>query len=276
MRWEELTSKEFPGAVEKCGGVAVMPIGVIEPHASHLPLGTDMLEVHRSVCEAAATETALVFPQYPFGINHESAHLPGSVVLSRKLVFALLEEICEEMGRHGIRKILLVSGHGGNRFFLPLFVQTLTERRRDYVAYFHHVTPGLREVMEEVLETEETGHACEYETSVALHIHPRLVKMEQLPPRAFPSLRGNEQLQKAGVYSALDWYAMYPAMYVGDASKADAEKGRRIHEKRVAGIVEAIRAVKTDTVTPRLLGEFQAGAASPRPHPRWTEDDGRR
>jgi len=260
MRWEELTYKDFPQAVEACGSVAILPVGVIEPHGAHLPLGTDMMAAHWWACRAAEREPAIVFPPYPWGINHEGAHLPGAIVIERDLLFALLEAVCEEMGRNGIRKILITSGHGGNRHLLPLFVQTLAEQETDYVAYYFGVasTPEA----DKVLETEETGHACESETSTMLHLRPELVKMEQIP-EAFTSRARNAELRQAGVYSPVDWYSMYPNMYVGDATKATAQKGEVLAAAQVDALVEAIAAVKADTITQKLLDEFNRGSEQP-------------
>ncbi|MBT5872906.1 MAG: creatininase family protein [Candidatus Latescibacteria bacterium] len=253
MQWEQITSYDFARAVEESSGVGIIPIGVIEAHASHLPLGTDMLASHWYACQAAAEEPVLVFPPYPFGINHESAHLPGSIVIKREIVFSLLENICDEMARQGVRKIVILSGHGGNRYFIPLFVQTLVEKDKEYVVYY--ARPELEETPD-VLETSETGHACESETSDMLHITPDLVKMDQVPARPFTSLRRNQPLKEAGVYSPMDWFAMYPAMYVGDASKATAEKGHQLSEPYIAALVDILRRVKSDDVTPALQADF--------------------
>lgn len=269
MQWETLTSLDFEKAVESCGGVGLIPIGVLEPHGPHLPLGTDMFAAHAAACRAAEKEPVIVFPAYPYGINHESAHLPGSVVIRRELVFALLENVCDEMARHGLTKIILLSGHGGNRYALPLFVQTLVEKAKPYVAYYASVPS--RYTPRDVLETAETGHACEKETSELLYLHPELVKMDQTPLAPFTNLRRNQALQEAGVYSPVDWYAMYPAMYVGDASKATAEKGRALFEPYVEGLAALIRAVKDDAVTPELLRAFLERWREPAAPEVWTE-----
>ncbi|MFC1526508.1 creatininase family protein [Candidatus Latescibacterota bacterium] len=260
MRWEELTYKDFPQAVEACGSVAILPVGVIEPHGAHLPLGTDTMAAHWVACQAAEREPAIVFPPYPWGINHEGAHLPGAIVLKRDLLFSLLEAVCDEMGRNGIRKVLITSGHGGNRYLLPLFVQTLVEKQTDYVAYYCEI-PSTPEA-NKVLETKEGGHACEGETSRMLHLRPDLVKMEQIP-EPFTSRNRNEALRDVGVYSPVDWYSMYPNMYVGDATKATAAKGEALSGARVDALVKAIAAVKADTITPELLAEFGRGSAQP-------------
>jgi creatinine amidohydrolase len=269
MQWENLTSLDFESAVRACAGVGLLPLGVLEPHGPHLPLGTDMFESHGVACRAAEQEPAIVFPAYPYGINHESAHLPGSVVLRRNLVLDLLENVCDEMARHGLKRIIIFSGHGGNRFLIPLFVQTLVEREKDYVVYDARVS--IPEDAEAVLETDETGHACEAETSVMLHLHPELVKMEQVPPSPFTNLRRSAPLQEVGAYSTMDWYAMYPVMYVGSAAPATAEKGRALLEPRIAGLVEIIRRVKADTVIPALQRDFLARMRHPSVPEFWTK-----
>ena len=269
MRWENLTAAAFPRAVAESSGVLIVPIGVIEPHASHLPLGQDTLEAHHTACRAAEREPAVVFPAYAFGINHESAHLPGSVVIRRETVMTLLAEVCSEAARHGLTKILLLSGHGGNRYFLPLFVQTVTQEKCAYVPYFMYAGPRTAKVAAEVLDGDEHGHACESETSVALHIHPELVDTERIPARPFTSLRRNAELKAAGVYGALDWYEMYPAMYVGDARPATAEKGKALSDAHIEDVVDALRAIKADSTTPELLSEYHAHIASPRPASEW-------
>ena len=261
MQWENLTSLDFERAVQTCQGVGVIPVGVLEPHASHLPLGTDMFSAHFMACKAAEQEPAIVFPAYPYGINIESAHLPGSLVIRREVAFALLENICDEMGRHGLKKIVLLNGHGGNRFYLPLFVQTLPEKEKPYVAYYADLPyyPGA----DEVIETEETGHACEAETSQILYIQEELVKMGQRPPDPFTNLQRNQSLAQTGAYSPVDWYAMYPIMYVGDASRATVAKGKVIMDKLVAATVSLLRAVKDDATTPALFEEFLARKRQP-------------
>lgn len=268
MQWENLTSIDFAQAVQQCQGVAIIPIGVLEAHASHLPLGTDMFTAHFAACQAAAQEPVIVFPHYPFSINHETAHLPGGLVIKRELAFALLENICDEMYRNGLHKIILMSGHGGNRNFLPLFVQTLPEKAKPYVVYYADL-PVVPED-EVIIEHPENGHACEAETSMIRHINDDLVQMDQVPPKPFANLQRNQPIAGAGGYTQVDWYAMYPHMYVGDAHKATAVKGEKLFAYRVSLLVNLIRAVKADEVTPALVAEFNQRQAKPTPPAFWT------
>lgn len=268
MRWENLTSLDFDRAVTTCQGVGLIPIGVIEAHASHLPLGTDMFTAHHIACQAAEAEPVIVFPQYPFSINHETAHLPGGLVIKREIAFALLENICDEMYRNGLSKIILLSGHGGNRFFLPLFVQTLPEKAKPYVVYYADPpTPPA-----DFLDHPENGHACEAETSMIQHIDESLVKMDQVPPRPFTNLHRAAPVADNGGYSQIAWYAMYPHMYVGDAHEATAAKGQRLLQAQIDALVKLIAAVKADGTTPALVAEFNQRQANPAPADFWTKE----
>ncbi|MCH2176691.1 MAG: creatininase family protein [Lentisphaeria bacterium] len=261
MQWENLTTPQFHKAVEQCNGVGVIAIGVLEAHSSHMPIGTDMFEAHHVAVEAAKLESAIVFPQYPFGINHECYHLPGGVVFKRELVMSLLENVCDEMARNGLKKIVILSGHGGNRNFIPLFVQTLNERDVDYVVYYADIALMLEE---ELMEDKELGHACEAETSTSLHIFPEHLDMESHSGTAFRNLKRNEELKKHGVYSPMDWYAQYPTMTVGNGSLGTAEKGKIMVESRIKRFAEALNAIKEDHITEELKAEYLRLKNSPK------------
>lgn len=269
MQWEYLTSLDFQQSVEDCQGVGIISIGVIEAHASHLPLGTDAISCHWIASRAAEHEPAIVFPFYPFGVNIESVHLPGSVCIRQEIIFSLLENICDEMARNGLKKIILHSGHGGNRHFLSLFVQMLPEKKKPYAVYLAEL-PHNPEA-EKLLESGEYGHACEGETSMMLHISPELVKMDQIPPKPFKNLMRNKAVQDAGAYNQVDWYAMYPHMYVGDASYATREKGKALVDFQIQSLVDLIQEVKRDDITLGLVKEFNLRHKEPKAPGFWTE-----
>ena len=65
--WEELTAADFTHAIEQSKGACVLPIGILEKHGPHLPLGTDLLNVRYAVLHATEKEFAVVFPEYYFG-----------------------------------------------------------------------------------------------------------------------------------------------------------------------------------------------------------------
>ena len=77
MQWENLTTPQFTQAVERAEGVCLLPLGVIEKHGDHLPLGTDLFIGRAIALRAAAIEPALVFPPYFFTQIFEARHTPA-------------------------------------------------------------------------------------------------------------------------------------------------------------------------------------------------------
>ena len=86
FKMEDLTSPKFARAVDLAGGVCVIPLGVIEKHGPHLPLGTDMYESREIAFHAAQKEYAVVFPPYYAGQINEAKHQPGAIAYSSELI----------------------------------------------------------------------------------------------------------------------------------------------------------------------------------------------
>ena len=258
MRWEDLTIANFEEAVSKAGGVCVLPIGVIEAHGPHLPLSTDALIAHRLACAAAEIEPALVFPFYPWGVNVDTKAFPGGIALRRRLVLDLLGNVCSEISRNGCKKIILLSGHGGNKFMLPLFVQTQLDQGIDYVPYF--VGGGVlgRDAFFAMLfEQGDSGHAGECETSLMMYLAPDATHPEWIPEQ--PGREDARASHLVGrLYTPAEWRARFPNHYAGDARNASAEKGRLWFEHRAQMLVGIIKTVKDDEVAPGAYREYDA------------------
>lgn len=257
MRWEELTWERFPEALEEAQGVCLLTLGVLEKHGSHLPIGTDVLNVHRHACLAAEKEPAVVFPQFYFGQIYEAQHMQGTVAIKPDLLLQLIENVCDEIGRNGFRKILVVNGHGGNTNLVNFFLQLMLYRRKPYAVYLAGWWPSKaedREYYRELMETEEHGHACECETSYSLVNFPELVSMSSVPEKAGHTLERLKHLED--VRTPFDWYARYPDHYAGDARPATREKGEKLRTRAVEHLARTIRIVKQDEVLPALYEEF--------------------
>src|SRR5437879_4030172 len=132
MQWEDLTAPEFSKAVKTSKGLCLLPIGVMEKHGNHLPLGTDLFTGRTIALEAARQEPVVVFPPYYFGQIHEARHVPGTVALPGPLLLEMLEQVCAEIARNGFKKILIFNSHGGNASLLPFFAQLSLEKDRGY------------------------------------------------------------------------------------------------------------------------------------------------
>ena len=102
MKWEDLTVEEFKKSIKLTKGVAIIPIGCLEKHGYHMPLGTDMFIAKNIAEKAAEKEPALVVPTAPYGIISEAQHRLGCLSITSKLQYELLEELCDELARNAI------------------------------------------------------------------------------------------------------------------------------------------------------------------------------
>jgi creatinine amidohydrolase len=264
VRWEELTSDRFAEAVEEVQGVCLVPLSVVERHGHHLPMGTDTY-IGRTVCDrAAAIEPAIVFPDYVFTQIPEARHLAGTIAIDGELMIKLLDNVCREIARNGLKKIALVSAHGGNRGLVSLFPMLQLYQPRDYVVYAVETRPTGAPQSEVPWPAERDGHAGPGETSMVLAVRPDLVRMELVPKEDEGAALGRlDELGKLGVTPGIWWYADHPTHYAGDASYATAEVGERLIDARAQAVARAVRAIKADEVAPRLQAEFFDGSAKP-------------
>src|SRR5258708_12468794 len=140
-KWEELTAADFRDAIQLSKATCLVPVGILEKHGPHLPLGTDLLNVRHASLQAVQQEYAVVFPQYYFGQIFEAKHEPGTVAYSMELQLKLLQETTDEMARNGCKKIVIVNAHGGNEHLLPFSAQTHLDPPPHYAAYVLHHQP---------------------------------------------------------------------------------------------------------------------------------------
>ena len=267
VRWEEMTAPDFMKAIDRSGGVGVVPLGIIEKHGPHLPLGTDLLNVREVVLRAVAKEYAVVFPPYYVGQIFEARHQPGTVAYSERLMFDLLQETVDEIARNGLKKIVLVSGHGGNGSFLPFFCQSQLARRRDYAVYLYE--PSQRAAddarITALRKTELDMHGGEVETGTMLANRPELVRLDAANDQSGADQGRLAELKDA--YTAIWWYARFPNHYAGDGSSATRELGELALRLQAEQLADMIRSVKADTATLELQKRFFDEAQAPRATP---------
>ena len=260
MLWEDLSTWDFQAVVEKSEGVCVLPIGVQEKHGDHLPLGTDMFIVRALAEKAAEKSFSVVFPYYFLGQIAEACHVKGTLAASHRLIMDAMLEMCDEIYRNGFKKIIILSGHGGNWHFLPFFAQQYPGISRPYAVYtcFAH---NLKNEQIEAIKTrsgEENmgGHAGFLETSLIMHIRPDLVHKDRVKVDESISLERLNHLQELNVYSGFDWYAKFPHHFAGDPSRASGEHGAFIFDILLGNIVNIIDTIKADKMSPKLIEEY--------------------
>ena len=263
VRYEELTILQFVEAVEKSGKIAILPLGILEKHGPHLPLGTDLIDVRETCFRAVKQEYAVVFPQFYFGQIFEAKHQPGTIAYSPGLVWQMLQETCDELGRNGFTKIILVNGHGGNNNLLPYFCQAQLAERKSYaVVWFRSwEDPVVAEKIKKLRKTTDGGHADEEETSMMVAHRPDLVFTEKAGEQS-----GEDQNRLEGFsngYTGIWWYASFPNHYAGDGSEASKEIGNLILDTAAEQLAGLIGKLKTDDRILELQNRFYDEADNP-------------
>src|SRR5215472_388834 len=148
LLWES-TRKEFREALE--GGVLkamIVPTASTEQHNEHLAMINDTASVTLVAQQAAL----LVYPQVTLatpvsiGISPHWMDRKGTLSLKKETFLAVVFEICESLRTHGVERILVLNGHGGNvgplRESVPEFARKLGIRVETN-SYWDAYTPDI-------------------------------------------------------------------------------------------------------------------------------------
>src|SRR3984885_10675135 len=203
--------------------VLLLPIGAVEPHGPHAPLGTDSI-ISAAICERAAVALAeargvgaLVLPEIAFGLTRYSAAFTGAITISESTLQAMVVEVCASLRAQGFRHQVIVNSH-----FEPAHVATLRRAAEDATAGFLDLT---RRTMAGQLTAEfQSGaaHAGRYETSLVLAQRPELVEAETM--RRLPAYELDMPAARAPGHT--DFLAMgMDRAYCGAPTEATAAEG---------------------------------------------------
>jgi creatinine amidohydrolase len=210
--------------------VAVLPFGATEPHNLHMPYATDNFQVDAigdRACSQAyqAGAKVLLLPTIPFGVNTNHLKIPGALACSvtPTTLLHLLTDLVDSLERQGLRKLVLLNGHGGNE--LKPLTRQLHHRTNvflcvcDWFRMAADLYPGIFEKPGE--------HADEVETSLGLELFPDLVHPEKADEgRARPTRL--EAINRGWVSITRPWHLVSTQTGLGDPRAASAAKGRRL------------------------------------------------
>ncbi|MBN2431195.1 MAG: creatininase family protein [Acidobacteria bacterium] len=247
--WGELTWPEAERRFEEVD-IALLPVGSIEQHGPHLPLDTDAFDADylaRRVAEACSDPKPFVLPLIPYGVSYEHNAFKGTISITNDTLARLVYEIGLSLARNGIRKLIIINGHGGNDPALNHAAQMINRDAHIFVGVDTGETSDVD--IYQLIDTPNDIHAGEVETSTSLAVRPQLVRQD-LAATAVPefSSRYLDFTSRRGV----SWYAytqhMSPSGVLGDPSRASAEKGHKIWQIMVAHLVALVEDLKNMTL----------------------------
>lgn len=266
--WDRLTADDFARAVRASDGIALLPLGCLEKHGRHLPLGTDVMIASELCRRAASVEPAVVVPCPPFGLVSEVRNGPGTLALRADTMLAILRNLCADLARNGLVKIVIVNGHGGNKELLAYFMRERLEEDCPYSLYlFRPEWQGDEERRFSSMFGRdclpECGHACIQETSEIMAIAPETVHMDRVVPGETHRLSRLAALHAENLTTSIDWYSDYPVQIAGDPTESTPQLGEWLLSLHAEKLVRAIRAVRADSTTPALISEYRALSRNP-------------
>ena len=220
--FDELTMTEFDELMDREEPpVLILPIGAVEEHGAHLPLGTDTFQPLYVVEELAKRLDILVAPPLFYGLCNSTRNFPGTISIRFETLYNLVLDILLEFVRHGAKRIVILSGHAGRPH-----MAALKEAGQEVVREFEEVTLLVLSDYDIVYELKgiefdpDDGHSGHIETSRIMAIRPELVK-------------GNGEVSKPVFppYQILAHPELYfPSGIMGDPTKATAEAGQKLNK----------------------------------------------
>ncbi len=283
MNWEYLRSDEMKEAIEKSGGLCVMPIGCLEKHGPHGPLGTDPIEAIEAVERAAELEDVVIFPTgfwlgdmvgikgHPRAteINH------GAIALNPHTLLTVLEELCDEIARNGFRKILIVNSHGGNIAMLNFFLRCQGYKNKNYATMVSPKLHDRKTLCDELLNNLEDfpmltdedikvlehyretgfggGHADFVETARVMANHPELIAEDRYDLESGLSNHRCDYLTELSVSVGRSWAANYPNAFCGFAPHGCSQTiGQAIVELSAKNLARIFKVLKEDEECVRI------------------------
>jgi creatinine amidohydrolase len=242
--FREMTWPEVNEAVAQ-RRVALVPVGAIEQHGPHLPVDVDNTFVEH-ICDETARRGAgfiVSMPAVHYGYNTHNMDFPGTIDIKMQNFMNYCCDIGESLACQAFSRILFVNGHGSNASLCDLIARKLTVTTTAMVGAVNHWQVAW-DVIQSLLEggSYAADHACEWETSEYMALRPELVQVDKIADE-IPAHRGGPRwlypdLSSQRQVHFMNWWSkMNTSGVAGTPSRATAEKGRKMLEATIEGLV---------------------------------------
>ena len=250
MRPYILSESNWKTVKDSTYDVAVLPWGATEAHNYHMPYGTDIIEADFIAAEAARIAwergaKVIVLPTIPFGVNTGQADIKLDMNMNPSTQLAILRDVVEVLDRQGIHKLIILNSHGGNDF-----KSMIRELGLKFPNMFLCQCNWFQSINQKELFENKDDHAGEMETSLILHLAPKLVR---------PLSEAGDGASRKFLFSAMHegwgwaerkWTQVTKDTGVGDPRQASAQKGEKYFKavtEKVAKLFEEVaRTDKSD------------------------------
>lgn len=243
--WEEMTWPEIEEYLKKVD-TAILPCGAIEQHGPHLPVDIDYYDAKYmayKVAEACEDPKPLVLPPIPYGVSYHHDAFKGTLSVTNDALSRFVYDIGMSLAKNGIKKIIILNGHGDNAPTLTYAAQMINRDAHIFVCVDTGESSDID--LYDLIDTPNDIHAGEIETSTSLAIRPDMVQMDKAVNETLKF--GSKFLDYDDVRS-VSWYVRTDKIsesgVMGDATKATAEKGKKMWELMIKHMVHLVESIK--------------------------------
>jgi creatinine amidohydrolase len=233
--WTDIHWPDIAGS-EPARWIAVLPLAATEQHGPHLPLGTDVMIAEAYLARVrqrlADTVPATFLPLQPVGISTEHIHYPGTLTLPTEIALKTWMALGESVARAGVRKLVMVTSHGGNSAAMTLVAQDLRAQHGLLVVTTSWSRFGTPEGLFAAEELRHGIHGGAVETSIMLARYPKAVRKDAIADFRPAGMAMEKEFRWLSAHrpAPFAWQAqdLHPSGAAGDATQASAEKGEAL------------------------------------------------
>ncbi len=233
--------------------IIVLPLGATEQHGPHLAVSTDTDIVGRIAqsAEQALPDTVLLCPTLAIGSSDHHLSFGGTISLSPALYTEMIIQMVQCFLGNGFRRIVLLNGHGGNITPVKQALSVLSNRfdeatQPNVVLATYWELAGKTFAGESPMESPALSHACEYETSLMLHLFPEKVWMDQVQRAGRPASNGYIPWEDDEPYKGVSMVKQTAFVSSngssGEPALATAAKGRHLFNSALVALVNFLKA----------------------------------
>ena len=229
--------------------VAVLPWGATEAHNYHLPYGTDNILAENAAITSAEKAwhkgaKVIVLPNIPFGVNTGQMDVDLCINMNPSTQMAVLKDLVQVLETNGIRKLVIVNGHGGNNF-----KQIIRELSTIYPSVFVCALNWWQAAKASDYFVEPGDHAGELETAVVMHLTPNLVlPLDEAGDGSAKTFK-IKGLKEGWVSAQRKWTAVTKDTGVGNPKMASPENGANFFNSvtnSIANFLEELHQANVD------------------------------